>query len=474
MDPEPAEQLLFLFNTFYLTVSTVGIIGSVILLAALLVASALISGSEIAFFSLSPSDEEELKEDTASSSKSILKLLDNPAKLLATILISNNFINIGIVILSSAVLNIFLPAGTVNLGGQWLYENILPFWSTAQINAGIHFLITVVAVTFLLVLFGEVAPKIYASLNNLRFAKLMSRPLSFLNVLFGPISKILVRMSTVIENRLAKNSSSNTTKEDIGQAIELSVNQYTSEESEADILRGIIKFTDLSVKQIMQPRTEVVGFEKSGDYESLTKLIRESGYSRIPVYEESLDKIVGILYVKDLIGFISESKDFNWSSLIRNKLIFVPETKKVNELLKEFQIERVHMAIVVDEYGGVSGLVTLEDVMEEVIGDIKDEFDDVEENDYVKIDDNNYIFDGKTSLTDVSRIIDLDSTVFEKTKGDSDSLAGLILEILGVFPKPDKEIRVENIKLKVVSVNKRRIEKVSLTIQRQNSEWTTN
>ncbi len=471
MDPEPAEHLLFFFNTFYLSISYFGIISSVILLGALLIASALISGSEIAFFSLSPSDEENLKDETSYAAKTILKLLDNPAKLLATILISNNFINIGIVILSSFVLNIFIPAGTVNLGGNWLHEHILTIWSAAQINAAIHFLITVVAVTFLLVLFGEVAPKIYASFNNVRFSKIMARPLSFLNIMFGPISSVLVSMSAGIERRLARNTSPNTTKEDIDKAIELTVNQHTSEENEADILRGIIKFTDLSVKQIMQPRTEVVGFEKSGDYESLRALIRASGYSRIPVYEESLDKIVGLLYVKDLIGYISESKDFNWSELIRNKLIFVPETKKVNELLKEFQSERVHMAIVVDEYGGVSGLVTLEDVMEEVIGDIKDEFDDDEENDYVKIDDNNFIFEGKTSLTDVARIIDVDLAVFEKSKGDSDSLAGLILEILGVFPKPDKEIRVENIKLKVVSVNKKRIEKVSLTIQRQNPEW---
>ncbi|MDA9774182.1 gliding motility-associated protein GldE [Saprospiraceae bacterium] len=449
-----------------MNISAFGIISSILILIGLLLSSALISGSEIAFFSLSPKDEESLKVETTPSSIAILKLLENPSKLLATILIANNFINIGIVILSSFVLNLFIPAGTVNLGGQWLSEHVLSFWTSVQINSAVHFLITVVAVTFLLVLFGEVAPKIYASFNNLRFSKLMARPLKVLNTLFGPISNVLVNMSQTIEKKLASSTTSNSTKEDIDQAIELAVNQHTNEESEADILRSIIKFTDLSVKQIMQPRTEVVGFEKSGDYHSLTKLIRESGYSRIPIFEENLDTIVGILYVKDLISHITETKDFNWAAEIRNKLIFVPETKKVNELLKDFQRERVHMAIVVDEYGGVSGLVTLEDVMEEVIGDIKDEFDDEEEMDYVKIDDNNYIFEGKTSLTDVARIIDVDSQVFDRYKGDSDSLAGLILEILGVFPKPDKEIKVEDIKLKVVSVNKRRIEKVSLTINR--------
>lgn len=464
MDPEPTLYLITIAQVFLLEISAGGIIGAILFLLLLLVASALISGSEIAFFSLSPSDEEALREDKKRVSLTIQNLLQNPAKLLATILISNNFINIGIVILSSFILELFIPAGATDLGGTWLSQYVLTWWTASQIDFGVHFLITVVAVTFLLVLFGEVAPKIYASLNNLRFSKFMAAPLSILNSFFGPLSKVLVFLSDKIEGKFARNTVGNATKEDIDQAIELAVNQHTDEDNEAGILRGIIKFSDLSVRQIMKPRTDIIGFEKTGSFQDLTTLIRNSGFSRIPIFEESLDKITGILYVKDLIGIINQQGDYDWVEKIRNKLIFVPETKKVNELLKEFQSERVHMAIVVDEYGGVSGLVTLEDVMEEVIGDIKDEFDTDEESDYVKIDDNNYIFEGKTNLTDAARVLDIDSAVFEKVKGESDTLAGMILEILGFIPKPDKEINVGNIKLKVVSVDKKRIQKITLTI----------
>lgn len=436
---------------------------SIVILILLLLCSALISGSEIAFFSLSSSNIEELKNEQSKTSSLIIKLLDNPAKLLATILIVNNLINIGIVILSTFILNDVLTPESLAGMSEWISNLLGGSISVEWIKRSIEFLITVVAVTFLLVLFGEVAPKIYASFNNLVFSKFMARPLNFLNIILGFLSNGLVKWSDGLERRLTRNQSKTPTKEDLDHAIELTVNQYTSEEKEADILRGIINFSDLQVKQIMCPRTDIVGFEVEEDYHSILKMIKEKGYSRIPVYEESLDKIVGLLYAKDLISNLTEGKDFNWSELKRDKLIFAPETKKVNELLKEFQKERVHMAIVVDEYGGVSGLVTLEDVMEEVIGEIKDEFDEDEELDFVKIDDNNFIFEGKTNLTDVGRIADIDTAVFEKAKGESESLAGMMLEILGVIPKIDKEITVGNIKLKVVAVNKKRIEKITLT-----------
>lgn len=466
MDPEPSEFFNLFYNFILLEIGITGISIALLILVALLIGSALISGSEIAFFSLSPSDTEDFKDDPDKSSKLILKLLNNPSQLLATILISNNFINIGIVILSTFIIDFFLPEISLMAFGERVTE-IFPSTLTADtVVTGINFLIKIVLVTFLLVLFGEVAPKIYASFNNIRFSRIMASPLNFLNKLFGPFSNILVKWGDGIENRLASKSSNTTSKEDIDHAIELTVSQHTDEENEADILRGIIKFSDLSVKQIMCPRMDIVGFEQGGSYHELLKLIKKSGYSRIPIYEEDLDKVLGILYVKDFIGFISEDNDFKWSEKIRNKLLFVPETKKVNELLKDFQRERVHMAIVVDEYGGVSGLVTLEDVMEEVIGDIKDEFDEDEELEYVMIDENNYIFEGKTNLTDVARVIDIDSTIFDKVKGESDSLAGLILEVLGFIPKVDREIVISNIKLKVVAVNKKRIEKVTLTIQK--------
>ena len=466
MDPEPSPILELFPQLFFLEIGLVGITTSLVILICLLFCSAFISGSEIAFFSLSPVDSENLKEESSPASQKILLLLKKPSKLLATILITNNFVNIGIVILSAFVLDYFISEEAFIAIGAGL-ENLLPGFLTPEVYAtGISFLIKIVAVTFLLVLFGEVAPKIYASLNNLRFAKFMAPALHLLNRLFGPLSNVLVVWGNGLETRLLKNSNTSTTKEDLDHAIELTVSQHTEEENEADILRGILKFSDLSVKQIMCPRLDIVGFEKSQSYHDLLSLIRESGYSRIPIYEESMDTVLGILYVKDLISYISEDEDFTWLGLIRHKLMFVPETKKVNELLKDFQRERVHMAIVVDEYGGVSGLVTLEDVMEEVIGDIKDEFDEDEELEYVKIDEHNYIFEGKTNLTDVARIIDIDSTIFDKVKGDSDSLAGLILEILGFIPKIDREVVISNIKLKVVTVNKKRIEKVTLTIQK--------
>ena len=464
MDPEPAEYLFYLVQFFFLNIGIAGLVISSLVLILLLMCSALISGSEIAFFSLSSTHIEQLKNETAKSSTVILELLENPAKLLATILIANNLINIAIVILSTYILNDVITAESMAGMSHWMSDLIGNVITADALEKGLSFLITVVAVTFLLVLFGEVAPKIYASFNNLRFSKFMAKPLSILNFLFGILSNRLVKWSDTLERRLTTNQSNTPTKEDLDHAIELTVNQYTNEEKEADILRGIINFSDLQVKQIMCPRTDIVGFAVEENYEELLKMIRDNGFSRIPIYEESLDKIVGLLYAKDLIQHLSEDKDYKWSELIRDKLIFAPETKKVNELLKEFQEERVHMAIVVDEYGGVSGLVTLEDVMEEVIGEIKDEFDDEEELDYVKIDDNNYIFEGKTSLTDVSRIVDIDAGIFDKAKGESESLAGMILEILGVIPKVDKEITIgKNVKLKVVAVNKKRIEKVTLT-----------
>lgn len=466
MDPEPSAIFDLLPQLFFLDIGVVGITTSIIILVCLLFCSAFISGSEIAFFSLNPIDNENLKEEGTPSSQKILELLQNPSKLLATILITNNLVNIGIVILSAFVIDFFLSEEAFLHVGVRLEELLPGLFSPELYSTSISFLIKIVAVTFLLVLFGEVAPKIYASLNNLRFAKFMATPLHFLNQLFGPLSRVLVVWGNGLEKRLMKNSNTSTSKEDLDHAIELTVSQHTDEENEADILRGILKFSDLSVKQIMCPRLDIVGFEKSQNYHELLALIRNSGYSRIPIYEESMDTVLGILYVKDLIDYISETEDFNWFEHIRNKLMFVPETKKVNELLKDFQRERVHMAIVVDEYGGVSGLVTLEDVMEEVIGDIKDEFDEDEELEYVKIDDHNYIFEGKTNLTDVARVIEIDSSIFDKVKGDSDSLAGLVLEILGFIPKVDREVVISNIKLKVVSVNKKRIEKITLTIQK--------
>lgn len=465
MDTEPPSGIfLDLFLAY--SVSPAWIIVSCIFLVFLLIASALISGSEIAFFSLTSNDTVELEDEKNTVSKTILSLLRNPGKLLATILITNNLVNIAIVILSTYVLNVILPITAYQGIVIFLQENLgLQFIEAPTLSTFINLLITVVAVTFLLVLFGEVAPKIYANFNNIRFARIMAKPLYFLNKLFGPFSNILVRWTNILEKKLGdQNSKGSSLKEDIDQAIELTINQHSNEENEADILRGIINFSDLTVRQIMTPRTDVVGYDKANSFTDLISLIKDSGFSRIPIYEEDFDKVIGILYVKDLIGFLDAEPDFDWTKLIRDEVLYAPESKKVNELLRDIQTRRMHMAIVIDEYGGSSGIVTLEDIMEEVVGDIRDEFDEEENVEYVKMDDNNFIFDGKTHLQDVCKITGIDNTVFERAKGESDTLAGLMLEILGLIPKTDREITVGNIRLKVVSVNKKRIEKISINI----------
>jgi len=444
----------------------------VLLLCILLCCSAMVSGSEVAYFSLSPADIESLQTEENKVNKAILRLTERPRKLLATILISNNFINIAIVILSDYIIRQLLgEASLINLGKT--ITEFLP-WSTGdtaeQITAYalsigkiINFLITVVGVTFILVLFGEVAPKIYANLNNVRFCRIMSGPISLVSTMLNPFSKLLVLWGSKLESRYISNKSGldDTSKEDLDKAILLTV---YSDDEEADILRGIIKFGNVSAKQIMKSRVDVIAVEINEKYHDVLALIKESGYSRIPVYIEDFDELVGILYVKDLLEFSKESNDFEWQALVRKNILYVPESKKIDDLLKEFQQKRMHMGVVVDEFGGSAGIVTLEDIMEEVIGEIKGEFDEEEEVDFIKISPGNYIFDGKTLLNDVARIIGVEKGSFDSYKKEADSLAGLILIQLGSIPKKDREITIGQFRLKIVSVSKRRIEKIHLTI----------
>ena len=387
---------------------------------------------------------------------------------MATILISNNFINIAIVLVSNYVLRNLIGEEDLNTIGLWLQQSLVleKIISSSNLASIFNFTIAVIGVTFILVLFGEVAPKFYASINNLKFARMMAGPLSLLNIILGPLSRIMVGWSTSIEEKITQSriSQTGTSKEDIDKAIELTVGDSQNADEEADILKGIVKFGDVSVKQIMKPRVDVVAVEKVTSYDELMNIIKETGFSRIPVYEEDFDKIDGILYVKDLLGHTDEDEQFNWQTLIRNNVLYVPEYKKIDDLLREFQLKRTHIAIVVDEYGGSAGIATLEDIMEEVIGDIKDEFDEEEEVDYIKLSDGNFIFEGKSLLNDVCRIIGEDTGFFDSVRGDSDSLAGMIIEILGNIPKPDKEIKYNNIILKIVSVTKRRIEKINLRV----------
>ena len=450
----------------------IGLIVAIIFIVLLLLCSALISSSEVAFFSLTPNDFKTLEEEQTATSERILQLRDIPRRLLATILISNNFINIAIVILSDFVLRNSLPEQSLIAVSTFFNETIgLSKLGISISTNALNFLITVVGVTFLLVLFGEVAPKIYAKLNNLKLARFMSQPLLRLNSFFSPFSRILIRGTNVIEKRLAKrthNGSSASAKE-ISQAIELTVNENEKHgKRDIDILKGIVKFGDVSVKQIMKSRLDVIAIDFRTSYEELLKIVKDTGFSRIPVYDEDFDNVTGMLFTKDLIGHLNEEKNYEWQTLIRPSVYYVPEAKKINELMKDFQDKRSHMAIVVDEYGGTSGIVTLEDVMEEVIGDIKDEFDDKVEIEYVKIDPFNYIFEGKTLINDICRIIEVDTEIFDPVRGDADSVAGLVLEMHGFIPKINTEVDYNGYRFKIVEVDKRRIKQVKMTLPQNN------
>lgn len=470
MEPEPDRYLqLTSFSTFLPldAIPAYGFIGALLLVLLLLLASALISGSEVAFFSLSHAELLELKKEDSPTSRRIIHLKGIPRVLLATILISNNFINIAIVILSDFILRIFLPIKTCESWAEKCFQMAnLQLENYAFYGQLIHFGVTVLGVTFLLVLFGEVAPKVYARFNNVSLARLMSGPLLILAWGFRPISGVMVRWTKALEKNIQERTTPRmtTSREDIDEAIELTVRNEEGAKQEMDILKSIIKFGDVSVKQIMRSRVDVVAVDFRISYKELLETVKESGFSRIPVYDNDFDNITGILYAKDLLNFIDEGERFEWQAQIRTDVFYVPESKKINELLKEFQERKQHMAIVVDEYGGCSGIVTLEDIMEEVIGDIKDEFDDEQEVEYKKLDEFNYIFEGKTLLNDLCRVIDVDTNTFDGVRGDADSVAGLILEMTGHIPELETELEVLNFKLKVMAANKRRIEKVKLTI----------
>lgn len=465
MDPEPSLNFILFQN--FATEPTGQLFIPIFIFIVLIICSGLVSASEVAFFSLGIKDIKDLEESNSASSKRALQLKESPRFLLATILISNNFVNVAIVIVADFIVQIIFGQATLMSIGTWLHDNVMYGLATPSTIAEVfHFLITVVGITFVLVLFGEAMPKIYATLSKHRIIHLMSGPLTFLNWLLYPVSKILVNWSSMMERRLSTNNSQSlTSKEDIDAAIDLTVTSDTPHATqEADILKGIVNFGDTSAKQIMHPRMDIVYIDIENNFKEVMKVVKESGYSRLPVTKEDLDNIAGILYVKDLLEYTDANEHFEWQRLIRPSALFVPESKKIDELLREFQMKRMHMAIIVDEYGGTAGIATLEDIMEEVVGDIKDEFDQEEDVDYIKISENNFIFEGKTLLNDVCRIIGVNAGYFDETRKDADSLAGLILEIVGAIPNSEKEITVHDITLKVISVTKRRIEKISLIV----------
>ena len=433
MDPEPL--CLILLNTS----DNINIALGFALLVVLLIGSALISGAEVAMFSLTRTDLED--EDLAAKNqiKIITKLLERPKKLLATILVANNFINIGIVILF-AFLSEFMFAGIS--------------------SAIVKFILDVVVVTFLILLFGEILPKIYASRNNLKFATFMAYPLRVLDVVFSPLSLPMRSITIGIHNKLGKQKS-NLSIDQLSQALELTSEDDTTKE-EQKILQGIVSFGNTDTKQVMQPRIDVFALNIELPYKDIVDDIVNNGYSRIPVYQDNMDNIKGILYVKDLLPHINVT-DLNWTSLLRDPF-FVPENKKLDDLMSEFQEKKVHLAVVVDEYGGTSGVVSLEDIIEEIVGDISDEFDD-EDLIFSKLDNNNYVFEGKTALKDFYKIVKLeDESIFEDNKGEAETLAGFILENSGGFPKRNSKIKFENYVFTIESLDKKRIKRVKVTL----------
>lgn len=415
------------------------IVTGLIIMFLLLVCSALISGAEVAIFSLTKTDIDDGLDKKSNRLQIILKLLERPKKLLATLLVANNFINISIVILFAYL-------------GRFLFEDIFsPF---------LNFLIQIVIVAFLILVFGEILPKIYASRNKLKFATCMAYPLSFLDVVFSPISLPMRSFSIAIHKKLGKQKT-NLNVSQLSQALKLTSEHDTSKE-EQKILQGIVSFGNTDTKQVMRPRIDIFALNIDQDYSEIMAEIIENGYSRIPVFKDNIDQIVGVLYVKDLLPYL-DHETFDWTSLLREPF-FVPENKKLDDLMVEFKHKKVHLAVVVDEYGGTSGLISLEDIIEEIVGDISDEFDD-EDVTFSKLDENNYIFDGKTALKDFYKILKIeDPTIFENHKGDAETIAGFVLEILGSFPKQGTKVNFKNYVFIIEALDKKRIKLVKLTI----------
>ncbi|SHG70689.1 gliding motility-associated protein GldE [Winogradskyella jejuensis] len=433
MDPDPGS-LYFLLITF-----NTSLVVSVIVLILLLFCSALISGAEVALFSLTKTDIDTASEENSKTLSLITSLLERPKKLLATILVANNFINIAIVILFAYI-------------GEFLFYSIE--------NSIARFLLEVVSATFLILLFGEIIPKIYASRNSLKFAIAMARPLKFLDVIFSPISMPLRFITIQIQNKLGKQKT-NLSVDQLSQALELTDDNDTTKE-EQQILQSIVSFGNTDTKQVMRPRMDIFAVNIEAEFSTIIPEIINNGYSRIPVYKENIDTVVGVLYVKDLLPHLNK-KNFNWKTILREPF-FVPENKKLDDLMQEFQTKKVHLAVVVDEYGGTSGVISLEDIIEEIVGDISDEYD-VDDLNYTKIDDKNYRFDGKTQLKDIYKILDLeDTSIFETKKGEAETLAGFVLELSGGFPRVGNKINFDNYVFTIEAIEKKRIKQIKLTI----------
>jgi len=426
------------FNEVHLIAPTVGVCVAAILTILLLVVSGFASGSEIAIFSLSPQDVNELDPEKNSQDAKIQMLRDDNERTLATILITNNFVNVTIIMLCN-----------------YVFSHIIDFGNAVWLQ----FLCITVLLTFLLLLFGEIIPKIFARQDPLRFCRRVVSAVLVARKLFWPLETLLLRSGTIAEKVVPQENHTLSTA-DLEQALELTNKEDIKDEK--SMLQGIIRFGDETAKEVMTSRQDVVSIDIKSTYTEVLKSVVDNNYSRMPVYQDNLDNIRGVLYIKDLLPHLNKPANFRWQSLIRPPY-FVPETKKIDDLLREFQDNKVHIAIVVDEFGGTSGIVTLEDILEEIVGEINDEYDDDEKR-YVRIAPNAYVFEGKTLLSDFCRILHIDDEEFGEVEGEADTLAGLLLEIKGDFPRLHEQLSFKNYRFEILAIEERRISKVKVTI----------
>lgn len=439
MDTDHYDRALHIFEGIVLNSISISDIIGLISIFILLIISALISGSEVALFSLSPTQISDLKQLKSSKSRTLLTLLENPKKLIATILITNNFVNVSIVIICTFITNSLIDFTNAPVFG---------------------FVFQVVIITFILLFFGEILPKIYSSQFNYSFALFVTFPIKFFSNLTSPLANLLAYSTSIVDKRLANKKKSNISMDDISHALELTDDEVLKEDEK--ILKGIVNFGNIGVNEIMRPRVDVVFLDISYSFNKIISIIIETGYSRIPVISGTFDTVKGILYTKDLLPHYHKGDLFRWQSLIRPPY-YVPETKKINDLLEEFQQRKIHLAVVIDEYGGSSGIVTMEDILEEIVGEITDEYDQEDEL-FTKIDESHYIFEAKILLNDFSKILNIDEKIYELEKGDADTLAGLILELKGEIPKKNETIFFKNFEFKIKSADSRRIKQVELKI----------
>ena len=441
-DPEPYLKLISVILTPFFTGFTVNAVIGLIILCLLLAASALISSSETAFFSLRPADIDDLESRNDSKSQLVLKLREQPKLLLATILIGNNFVNVTITLLATYIVSEMFDMANHPMAA---------------------FIMEVLVITSLVLIIGEITPKILAARKPVKFSRFMARTLQVLMALFKPLSSLLVNSTSFMDKHLEKKKAE-ISMDDLSAAVDIATEASTPLE-EKNMLKGIATFTEKEVSSVMKPRIDIIAVEISMPFREMLDTVIKSGFSRIPVYEESLDKVSGILYVKDLLPYL-DAQTFAWQALLR-PAFFVPENRKINDLFQDFREKKIHIAIVVDEYGGTSGLITMEDVIEEIVGEINDEFDNVkQEQHYTKIDDNTYLFKAQTSIVDFCKVFNLNEDYFEESQGEADTLAGLVLEIEGRIPEVGFSFNLEKFNFEITEADHRRIIQIKMRVER--------